>query len=439
MAGGRAAHPAVLRVVVFSQLVVAGAYITSLLVQTVRSGDRGEFQAANLVKTSSTRGDEVTAREPWPDVGLCVLLGVGIGALLSFSTAAATTIVRVKRSVVLHMTQTYDKRKGGRKNRAPSRLSEVIAAVFPVVFVSVLAFVAPLLFSCKVRQDHVEGKSSADMPLGIGHEVDHRMFVRFTCQQGQYSDLASLLLPSLSGSYHSTLTHLYSRDADEGVLGRVVGCPRGVLLRLPPVHHRMLVPFRAFRAQHGVRVRGWAPVWTDSESSALAGWHEGRSPDCVRRARRGRALGGWTRMAIAISAIMLEQTGNTDSLILMMVAVLSSRLVGAVLTPNSFTDEVIKQKNYEVLEPREPKIMSTLSAGAVCARDVVCLRPVEDVASIVRVLMHTTHTAFPVCQPAGGSNERFYDPEHRGSKQDPVWRVETGSHEPEPELLRIGH
>ena len=67
------------------------------------------------------------------DVGLCVLLGVGIGALLSFSTAAATTIVRVKRSVVLHMTQTYDKRKGGRKNRAPSRLSEVIAAVFPVV------------------------------------------------------------------------------------------------------------------------------------------------------------------------------------------------------------------------------------------------------------------------------------------------------------------
>ena len=51
--------------------------------------------------------------------------------------------------------------------------------------------------------------------------------------------------------------------------------------------------------------------------------------------------------------------------------------------------------------------------------------------------MHTTHTAFPVCQPAGGSNERFYDPERRGSKQDPVWRVETGSHEPEPELLGL--
>ena len=114
----------------FSQLVVAGAHITSLLVQTVRSGDRGVFQAANLVKTSSG-GDEVTGAWYVADVGLCVLLGVGIGALLSFSTAAATTIVRVKRSVVLHMTQTYDKRKGGRKNRAPSRLSEVVAAVFP--------------------------------------------------------------------------------------------------------------------------------------------------------------------------------------------------------------------------------------------------------------------------------------------------------------------
>ena len=422
----------------FSQLVVAGAHITSLLVQTVRSGDRGEFQATNLVKTSQGAG-EVTGAWYVADVGLCVLLGVGIGALLSFSTAAATTIVRVKRSVVLSMTQTYDKRKGGRKNRAPSRISEVVAAVFPVVFVSVIAFVAPLLFSCKVRQDHVEGKSSADMPLGIGHQVDHRMFVRFTCQQGQYNDLASLLLPSLSGSYHSTLTHLYSRDADEGAYSDASLVVLAACYYIFPLFIiGCSFPFGLFVPN---MVFGSAAGHLFGRMVNRAPWLVGTRvahPTVYAVLGAGAALGGWTRMAIAISAIMLEQTGNTDSLILMMVAVLSSRLVGAVLTPNSFTDEVIKQKNYEVLEPREPKIMSTLSAGAVCARDVVCLRPVEDAATIVRVLMHTTHTAFPVCQPANGSsNDKFYDPERRSSNQDPVWRVETGSHEPEPEILGL--
>ena len=141
----------------------------------------------------------------------------------------------------------------------------------------------------------------------------------------------------------------------------------------------------------------------------------------------GAALGGWTRMAIAISAIMLEQTGNMDSVILMMVTVLSSRMVAGMLAPQSFTDEVIKQKGYQVLEPREPPIMSRLTAGDVCTRDVVALRPDEDVASIVRALMHTSHTSFPVCSPGPRSE----------SRDEPVWRVRTGGHEEEPELLGL--
>ena len=130
----------------FSQLVVAGAHITSLLVQTARSGDRGEFQAANLVRPSGPGASGITGAWYVADVPLCVLLGVGIGALLSFSTAAATVISRVKRSMVGPSSASA----------SSSRVSEVVAAVFPVVLVSVLAFVVPLLFGCRVRQDHVK-------------------------------------------------------------------------------------------------------------------------------------------------------------------------------------------------------------------------------------------------------------------------------------------
>ena len=153
----------------------------------------------------------------------------------------------------------------------------------------------------------------------------------------------------------------------------------------------------------------------------------------------GAALGGWTRMAIAISAIMLEQTGNTDSLILMMVAVLSSRLVGAVLTPNSFTDEVIKQKNYEVLSPGSrrscpPSPPELCAPGTSSASGPWKTSPASSGCSCTPPTQH-----FRCVSPPSGSNERFYDPERRGSKQDPVWRVKTGSHEPEPGASRTGH
>ena len=97
----------------FSQLVVAGAHITSLLVQTARSGDRGEFQAANLVRPSGPGASGITGAWYVADVPLCVLLGVGIGALLSFSTAAATVIARVKSRMVGPQSHGSGGRGGG--------------------------------------------------------------------------------------------------------------------------------------------------------------------------------------------------------------------------------------------------------------------------------------------------------------------------------------
>ena len=420
----------------FSQLVVAGAHITSLLVRTARSGDRGQFQAANLVKGSGSGSGEVTGGWFVADLPLCVTLGACIGALLSFSTAAATTIARAKRSMIAGRDASSSTASRGQSKKASSRVSEVIAAVFPVAFISVSAFVLPLLFDCRVRQDHVKGKPGASHLLGREHQVDHRMFVRFTCQQGEYNDLASLLLPSLSGSFASTMSHLYSRDSDEETYGDaslatlatcyyffplfIIGCsfPFG-----------MFVPNLVFGSAAGHLFGRMV------NRSAWVGSYRVAHPTTYAVLGAGAALGGWTRMAIAISAIMLEQTGNMDSVILMMVTVLSSRLVAGFLTPQSFTDEVISMKGYQVLAPREPPSIATLSAGAVCTRDVVCLRPDETVAGIARALIHTEHTSFPVCEYA--RNGETFEPEGEAKASEPVWHVETGGHRPSPELLGL--
>ena len=65
----------------FSQIVVAGAHIGALFVQTARSGDRGQFQAANLVKRSEPGSGEVSGAWYVTDLPPCVLLGMSIGAL----------------------------------------------------------------------------------------------------------------------------------------------------------------------------------------------------------------------------------------------------------------------------------------------------------------------------------------------------------------------
>lgn len=436
----------------FSQLVVAGAHIGSLLVQTVRSGDHGQFQAANLVKGSAPGSGEITGAWYVADVPLCILMGAGIGALLSFSTAAATVIARVRKSVMSAPERAEGRGMGkswrrswsstggsGRaaSARATSRVSEIVAAVFPVALVAVLAFVLPMLFDCRVRQDHV--KEAEESPFGgdkgAASSVDHRMFVRFTCRQGQYNDMASLLLPSLSGSFASTLSHLYSRDADEGAYGDGALATLAVCFYFFPLFiigcsfpFGLFVPNLVFGSAAG-RLFGRFVA-----RSAWVGTSRVAHPTTYAVLGAGAALGGWTRMAIAISAIMLEQTGNMDSVILMMVTVLASRLVAGVLTPHSFTDEVIALKGYQVLEPREPPVMAKLSAGALCTRDVVALRPDEDVASIVRALVHTTHSSFPVCALRRGEG---YDEDRAGERDEPVRVVRTGGHEEEPELLGL--
>ena len=219
-------------------------------------------------------------------------------------------------------------RVGAPRHRPEGRVSHLrgCGGGVPRRLVSVLAIVLPLLFSCRVRQDHVKGQPGASHITGEQHQVDHRMFVRFTCQQGQYNDMASLLLPSLSGSFSSTLSHLYSRDSDEGTYSDMPGArdPRGVLLLFPALHHRvflplfgLFVPNLVFGALQVDAVGGWRTEARGSGTSRVA------HPTVYAVLGAGAALGGWTRMAIAISAIMLEQTGNMDSVILMMVTVLS--------------------------------------------------------------------------------------------------------------------
>ena len=373
------------------------------------------------MKGSGGGSNEITGAWYITDVPLCVLLGSVVGALMSFSTAAATAIARVKRSAMAGREVTTTTSGASwknanslgapkkRKKRNSSKVSEIVAAVFPVVLVSVLAFVLPLLFECRVRQDHVKGKPGASHLLGGQHQVDH--FSNPTTFFQYKTDTLFLFITDEETYGDASLVTLATCYYFFPLF--VIGCSFPFGLFVPN-----LVFGSAVGHLFGRLVN--RSVWLGASRVA--------HPTTYAVLGAGAALGGWTRMAIAISAIMLEQTGNMDSVILMMVTVLSSRLVAGILTPQSFTDEIIAMKGYQVLEPREPPVIATLSVGAVCTRHVVCLRPNETVASVCRVLLHTTHTAFPVC--SDDAENSFSDRDNDSSY--PVWRVETGGQYPSP-------
>ena len=178
------------------------------------------------------------------------------------------------------------------------------------------------------------------------------MFVRFTCQQASTTTWLPCS-PSLSGSFASTMSHLQPglgrgacRDASLATLATCYCC-------FPLFIIGCSFPFGLFvltwclAAGRDASSGGW------STASAWVGSSRVAHPTTYVLGRAQRW--SWTRMAIAISAIMLEQTGNMDGVILAVVTMLSSGWWPS--SSCSFTDEVISMKGYQVLEPRGPRSM----------------------------------------------------------------------------------
>lgn len=103
-------------------------------------------------------------------------------------------------------------------------------------------------------------------------------------------------------------------------------------------------------------------------------------------------------MTISLTVILLEATGNEQYVLPLMLTLMSARLTGAMFNDDLYHIHIHLKKGVKFLEAELTSVKShtELVAGQVMGENVIFLRLVEKVGTILDILRSTRHTTFPV-------------------------------------------
>ena len=120
-------------------------------------------------------------------------------------------------------------------------------------------------------------------------------------------------------------------------------------------------------------------------------------------------LGGVFRSSISLVVIVVEGTGAIWCLIGVIISVVVGNYVAHHIHPHGVYESDLEGNNsFTFLLSEPPRRLYKLRAKDVMSSGVVCLREVEDSATIVRVLHETEHNGFPVVRHGEGADHGRY-------------------------------
>lgn len=110
-------------------------------------------------------------------------------------------------------------------------------------------------------------------------------------------------------------------------------------------------------------------------------------------------LGGFSRMTVSLTMIMLEITSNMRMLLPLMLCIMIAKAVADRFTVSVY--DVILELNpsihmLERLDEDREAMLQNLNVHDVCNADVVVLKANEPLSSIIRVLLVTQYSGYPV-------------------------------------------
>ena len=295
----------------------------------------------------------------------------------------------------------------------PRRVAEIL---FLASLTAWMTFTVPLIWSrCSVIPDNNDenGVSFSRDEMYLLHRL-----VQFDCPQGHYNQVASLFYVDSNTAikllFHFR-EHMSSETFDTGSLLVV------------------LVPYIVLAcATCGVALSAGVFV-SCLVSGAVMGrllghllhlhfTHQGIS-DAGTYALVGAAamIGGVCRNTISLTVMMVEATGNLDYVLPIMLALLSAKYVGDLLSPGLYNNlvklrelpwlaETIWGSHYHGVgsgggsseSGKDIMALHLLPISEFMAKPVVCLREAETVGNVVETLQTSTHHLFPVVEINSG-------------------------------------
>eukprot|EP00117_Sycon_ciliatum_P025792 scpid24505/ scgid3987/ H(+)/Cl(-) exchange transporter 7; Chloride channel protein 7 len=106
-------------------------------------------------------------------------------------------------------------------------------------------------------------------------------------------------------------------------------------------------------------------------------------------------LGGVVRMTISLTVIIVESTGDITYGLPIMLTVMMAKWIGDLFNEGLY-DIHIELQGVPLLPWEPPPECISLTAGDVMTKPVHCVRTVEKVGEIARLLERTSHNGFPV-------------------------------------------
>jgi chloride channel 7 len=290
-----------------------------------------------------------------------------------------------------HLTIWRMKRVNFSKSR---RFLEVLAVSMTC---SVVTFVMPLLWNrCTDLPTDMQDWSVQEKNLV-------EALVPFHCPEGQYNEVASLMLTEPDVAIKQ-LFHFREAGADDTstfssgalFLFFVPYISLATLTYGIAVPSGLFVPSLLSGAAFG-RLFGHLLHKLDHTSGTFA--------DSGTYALMGAAavLGGMARMTISLTVILLEATGDMQYVLPLMLTLMAARFTGNVFNEGLY-DIHIHLKKIPFLEPDVPAIAerNEIVAGQAMSTEVKCLRPVERAGVVYDLLRSCKHGTFPIVDTASG-------------------------------------
>ena len=387
--------------------------------QILYAADVGEVDYASLVIS----GPDSSTGWKLEDLPLVVVLAACAGAASAAFTRAADWFGNQRRTGFASLVR--DPETSRLVRFATSRLGQFLDAILGAAVLATCQMVLPAFFSCRaapsaVFDEDAAGTSAYALENGAGGAHGGalfeesppsrrrgllssaiyvpRTFVQYTCAEGEFSEMATLMLQNEEG----VVKHLFARDelySEPLFTAPVVAAflayffviasvtfggafPAGVFIpnMLMGATLGRLFGFLAERVNPGANKGTYALIG----SAAM--------------------LSGFTRMTAAVVVIIIEATASLDVLAPIILACVVSRAVASALVGHSLDERLIVAKGVPFLE-REPhpsaalvRVGEALGEADTRRGPVIAFRPQERLEVLLNAVLLTEHNAFPVLE-----------------------------------------
>ncbi|KAL7559471.1 hypothetical protein ACA910_017485 [Epithemia clementina (nom. ined.)] len=321
-------------------------------------------------------------------------------------------------AVFNHTNQVLTKWRLKHINPVRHKLRRSLEVLFLSLLISIITFTLPLWVwrTCTpIPRPNMKALTEAQVK---SEQVMLKQLVQFTCPEGFYNELASLLVTD-PGVAIRHLFHLHEHVFSDGTLLIFFG----VYISLAVVVYGIAIPSGLFvpsllsgaalgRYLGNVLFRVvWAFGRIGGNGSAADARAARVTADALAFSNiyalvgAAAVLGGMARMTISLTVILLECTGNEQYVLPLMLTLMAARLVGQMFNHDLYHIHIHFKRGVHFLEAELKSIPShhDLTARQIMSDKVVFFRPVEKVGNIVSTLMCCKHSFFPVVDPEDNS------------------------------------